>query len=63
MNNEITLWASYGYYGTMNTVLIIRENEGLYELVNGYGEVMKTVTGLNKELIEFLSKLMNGELA
>ncbi len=63
MNNEITLWASYEYFGSMNTVLIIRENEGLYELVNGYGEVMKTVTGLNKELIEFLSKLIKGELA
>lgn len=63
MNNEITLWASYGYYGSMNTVLIIRENEGLYELVNGYGEVMKVVTGLNEEFIEFLTKLVKGELA
>lgn len=63
MNNEITLWASYGYYGATNTVLIIRENEGLYELVNGYGEVMKVVTGLNEELIEFLTKLVKGELA
>lgn len=63
MNNEIKLWASYEYYGSMNTVLIIRENEGLYELVNGYGEVMKVVTGLSEELIEFLTKLTKGELA
>lgn len=63
MNNEITLWASYAYYGTMNTVLIIRENEGLYELINGYGEVMEVVTGLNEEFIEFLTKLVKGELA
>ena len=63
MSNEITLNASYGYYGSANTILIIRENEGVYELVNNYGEVMETVTGLNKELIDFLTKLNNNELA
>ena len=45
------------------TVISITENEGLYELVNGYGEVMKVVTGLNEEFIEFLTKLIKGELA
>lgn len=63
MNNELIIKADYRYYGCINSILIIRENEGLYELVNSYGEVMKTVTGLNEDLISFLSKLIKQELA
>lgn len=63
MNNELIIRADYGYYGCTNGILIIRENEGLYELVNSYGEVMKTVTSLNEDLINFLSKLIKQELA